>query len=69
MNKPPPIEINQQLLKVKDVAAQLNISLSLAYRLIQSGHLTAVRINKAVRIRPVDLEHYIETHVSNQPGV
>ena len=67
MYKPPQIDTNQHLLKVKDVAYRLNISKSLTYRLIQSGHLPAVRISKAVRIRQVDLDHFIETHVSNQP--
>ena len=48
MTIPPPIEINQQLLNVKDGAAQLSTSISLSNRLILSGHLTAVRISIAV---------------------
>jgi excisionase family DNA binding protein len=49
------------LLRASDVASRLNISRSLAYRLIQSGEIPVIRINHAVRVRMVNLENFIQT--------
>jgi len=49
----------ERLLKARDVARILNISRALAYRLIQTREIPAVRINHAVRVKPSDLEVYI----------
>jgi excisionase family DNA binding protein len=51
---------NERLIKVADVAKILNISRALAYRLLQNGDIPAIRINHAVRVRPSDLDEYIE---------
>jgi predicted DNA-binding transcriptional regulator AlpA len=51
---------NERLIKASDVAHILNISRALAYRLMQEGSIPVVRINHAVRVRPVDLEQYID---------
>ena len=48
------------LLRAQDVADQLNISKSLAYRLLQQGHIPTVRFNRTVRVRLVDLETFIQ---------
>jgi excisionase family DNA binding protein len=50
----------ESLLKATDVARILNISRALAYRLIQRGDIPVVRINHAVRVKPKDLEAYID---------
>jgi excisionase family DNA binding protein len=55
----------ESLLKASDVARILNISRALAYRLLQKGDIPVVRINHAVRVKPKDLETYIE---SNRTG-
>lgn len=47
------------LLRAQDVARVLNISRSLAYRLLDTGQIPTVRIGKAVRVKPQDLEEFI----------
>ena len=51
---------NERLLKAVDVARILNISRALSYRLLDSGRIPAVRINRAVRVKPSDLKLFIE---------
>ena len=50
-----------RLLKMKDVAKILNISKSLAYRLIQTCEIHFVRVNSAIRVRLSDLNEFIKT--------
>ena len=49
----------RQLLKAADVARILNISKSLAYRLLQRGKIPSIRINQSVRVDPGDLQQFI----------
>ncbi|HEX8992579.1 MAG TPA: helix-turn-helix domain-containing protein [Anaerolineales bacterium] len=49
-----------QLLKAADVARALNVSLPMAYRLMQRGEIAVIRINTAVRVKHSDLEAYID---------
>ena len=53
-------DIPKRLLKASDVARILNISRALSYRLLQQGEIPVVRINRAVRVRPADLESFIQ---------
>jgi excisionase family DNA binding protein len=55
------------LLKAVDVAKVLNISLPMAYRLIQIGEIRAVQIGKGRRVRPQDLRQYIESNLTSEP--
>jgi len=55
-----PDQVVQRLLKVQDVAEILNIGRSKAYQLIQLEDIPSVRIGKAVRVHPGDLEEYIQ---------
>lgn len=55
------------LLKAIDVAKVLNISLPMAYRLIQIGEIRAVQIGKGRRVRPQDLRQYIESNLTSEP--
>jgi excisionase family DNA binding protein len=48
------------LLKAEDVAEILNISRSMLYRLVKRGELPSIHIRSSVRVRPQDLEKYIE---------
>ncbi len=50
----------EQLLKAVDVAQRLNISLPMAYRLMQRGEIPVVRISSVVRVKPSDLNAYID---------
>lgn len=52
-------EVSQSLYMANDVARILKISRSMAYRLIEQGIIPSVRINTSVRVRPVDLETFI----------
>ena len=54
------IHDNQRLLKATEVARILNISKSMVYRLMKNGKIPYVRINQAFRIRPEDLDKFIE---------
>lgn len=48
------------LFTASNVASILRISRSMAYRLIQQRVIASVRINNSVRVRPCDLENYIQ---------
>ncbi len=53
----------EKLLKGNEVAHLLNISRSRAYILMQTGVIPTVRIGKSRRVRPQDLNAFIEHHV------
>jgi len=58
-----------RLLKGKEVAAMLGVSNSFAYLLMKRGDIPTVRIGSAVRVRPEDLERYInEKALENAPA-
>ena len=52
-----------KLLKATEVAEILNISRAFAYRLMQRGEIPTVQIGSARRVRPVDLQKYIEKNI------
>ena len=60
------ISEGNRLLKVSEVARQLNISLSLTYRLMQKGEIPNIRIASCVRVHLSDLEEYIMKNRSSQ---
>jgi excisionase family DNA binding protein len=64
-----PLQSNfpNSLLKATEVADILNISLPMAYRLIQIGEIRAVQIGKGRRVRLQDLCEYIESNLTNKP--
>jgi excisionase family DNA binding protein len=49
-----------QLLKMKEVADRLGVSVSFAYILTKRGDLPTVRLGTAVRVRAEDLERYVK---------
>jgi excisionase family DNA binding protein len=53
----------EKLLNGNEVARLLNISRSRAYILMQTGVIPTVRIGKSRRVRPQDLNAYIEHHI------
>ena len=59
-------DLQMVLLRPTDVARMLNISRSLAYRLLQTGAIPVIRINSAVRVKLQDLESYIEQQRSSE---
>ncbi|MES2210084.1 MAG: helix-turn-helix domain-containing protein [Chloroflexota bacterium] len=52
-------EGQEPLLRIRTVAERLTVSRSMAWKLIDSGVLRSVRIGRAVRVRPQDLEAYL----------
>ena len=50
---------NQRLLRVDDGADRLAISRSMAHKLVALGEIRSLRIGRAVRVRPADLEAYL----------
>lgn len=50
---------NGRLLRLDEVAERLSISKSMAWKLVAYGHIRSVRIGRAVRVRPADLEGYV----------
>jgi excisionase family DNA binding protein len=52
-----------KLLRATEVAQILDISRSMAYRLIQTGEISSVHIGVARRVRPEDLQRYIEANL------
>ncbi len=48
-----------RLLRIEDVADRLAVSRSMTWKLIAHGQLRSVRIGRAVRVRPADLEAYV----------
>jgi excisionase family DNA binding protein len=48
-----------RLLRIEQIAERLSVSRSMAWKLIDSGVLRSVRIGRAVRVRPADLEDYL----------
>ena len=62
--EPTILDIPDKLLKASDVAQILSISRALSYRLLQQGEIPVVRINRSVRVRPADLERFIQKRLS-----
>lgn len=61
----------EPLLKASQVAKILNISRAFAYQLMQKGILPTVKILGARRVRPEDLNRFIQERVSQsgQKGI
>ena len=56
--------MNVRLLKIEEAAEIMGLSRSFVYRLVKSGGLPAARFGSAVRIRPADLDRYIDSKVN-----
>jgi excisionase family DNA binding protein len=53
-----------RLLKSDEVAETLQVSRSMAYALMKRGDIPTVHIGTSVRVRPEDLEKYIQNNVA-----
>lgn len=47
------------LLRIDEVAVRLAVSRSMAWKLIAQGDIRSVRIGRAIRVRPADLDAFI----------
>lgn len=52
-------DANGRLLRLDEVAQRLAISKSMAWKLVAYGQLRSVKIGRAVRVRPSDVEEYL----------
>lgn len=52
-----------RLLRLDEVAARLSVAVVTVRRLIKTGDLKAVKVGKAIRVRPADLEEYLRRSV------
>ena len=48
-----------RLLRIEDIARRCAISRSMAWKLTATGQLRAIRIGRALRVRPQDLEAFL----------
>lgn len=55
-----------KLLRGEDVAEILNVSRAFAYRLMAQGDIPTVRLGRSVRVRPDDLDHFLEQSVHHK---
>lgn len=62
----PGIGSSHSLLRVREAAAGLSVSVRTIWRLIASGELAAVRIGRSVRITRDSLSTFIENGGNNQ---
>ena len=53
----------KKMLNVNDVAEILQVSSSHAYSLIRRGDIPSIHIGRSIRVRPADLEEYIEANI------
>jgi excisionase family DNA binding protein len=53
-------EVKAQLLGLNAVSARTDLSKSTLYRLINKGHLRAVKVGKALRITESELTRFIQ---------
>ena len=58
-----------RLLNAQEVAAALNMGHSTVYLLVERGELPSIRIGRSVRIRPEDLEKFIESKAQRQAAI
>ena len=54
----------ERLLKATEVAKILNISRTFAYQLMNKGNIATVIILGAKRVRPEDLDRFIQENIS-----
>ena len=55
--------MDERLLTGNEVAQKLNISRSFAFLLMQQGTIPTVRLGRLVRVRPADLDKFIEQSI------
>jgi excisionase family DNA binding protein len=58
--------MEETLLDSRQVAARLNISRSYVYFLMRVGDLPCIRIGNAIRVRPRDLERYLQQRIPSE---
>jgi excisionase family DNA binding protein len=58
----------KDLLRPRDTARRLGVSLPQIYHLAATGRLPCVRIGRSVRFRPADVDRFIRDHRRTKPA-
>ncbi len=58
------MNIQNHLLKPEDVASTLSLAKSTVYKLLQVGDIPSIKIGRSVRVRPTDLDDFIEQQLN-----
>lgn len=53
------VDVAGRLLRIEEVADRLSVSRSMAWKLVSLGQIRSLRIGRAVRVRPQDLEAFL----------
>jgi len=51
------------LLRLPEVAERLQVSLPTVRRMVKDGRIKSVRVGRVIRVRPIDLESYIQKSI------
>ena len=54
---------SRPLMSIPETAAHLGKSRATVYRLIHSGHLRTVQVGATLRVRPSDLDDYLDRNI------
>jgi excisionase family DNA binding protein len=57
---------DKQLLTLEDACERLQVSEATIRRLVKDGELRVVRIGRAIRVRPEDLDAFIRDHLTTE---
>ena len=60
--------VGEPLLTVVEVAGMMRVSNMTVYRLIKSGQLPALKVGKNYRLRPSDIEQYLQERSVGRAG-
>jgi excisionase family DNA binding protein len=50
------------LLAIPDVCQELGMGKSWVYRRLRSGEIPSVKLGRSIKVKPADLEEYLEKH-------
>ena len=60
------LDIDLELLTATEAAALMKLAPSSVYRMMQTGEIAVVRFKRAVRIRKIDLQRFIDSRVEQK---
>jgi excisionase family DNA binding protein len=59
-----PKQVINRLLTGSEIASILNVSKAFAYQLMRNGEIPTVRLGRAVRVRPEDLQAFVKKNLT-----
>lgn len=55
-----------KFLKGEEVARILRVSRAFAYQLMREGVIPSIRLGRAIRVREIDLQNFIEKNIKSE---